>query len=219
MGILYIRKVEGPAMIAAWEICEDAGELMQGLMLSPAERELYNTFRSDSRQRQWLAYRHLIKELVSPESYPVHYDEAGKPFLAGSDRHISVTHTENFAGVILSRQVRVGIDMEKVRPRIERVKEKFLSDDEISSIPREYRLEYLTLAWCAKEALYKLYGCRSLDFRQNLRLSLPVRQGSGHFQGSVVLHGKQTEYELFYERYDDLYVVWVAESREDNTSA
>jgi 4'-phosphopantetheinyl transferase len=216
MGILYIRNVEGPAVIGVWDIREDAVELLQGLMLRPSERELYNTFRTDSRQLQWLAYRRLIKELISPESYPVHYDEAGKPYLAGSNRHISVTHTENFAGVILSSKVRVGIDMEKIRPRIERVKEKFLAEEELAAIPQEHWLDYLTLAWCAKEALYKLYGYRNMDFRENLRVLLPVRPVDSCFSGSVLLHGRQTDYKLFHERHDDLYVVWVAEKAEDD---
>jgi 4'-phosphopantetheinyl transferase len=215
MGIAYIRQVEGPAVIGVWEILEDAGELLEGIELSSSEKLLYGTFRTDSRRLQWLAYRRLIRELISPEKYPVHYDEAGKPYLAGSNWHISVTHTENYAGVILSNTVRVGIDMEKIRPRIERVKEKFLSDEELAAIPTVGWLEYLTLAWCAKEALYKLYGYRTMDFRKNLRVALPPSQEDGSFTGSVIIPGLQASYRLFHERHDDLFVVWAAEERKD----
>jgi phosphopantetheinyl transferase len=212
MGILYTRDVDGPAILGAWEIKENTAELLSGLHLSQPEMELYLTFRTETRRLQWLAYRRLLKELTGPGNYTIHYDEAGKPFLSGLSRHISVTHTGSFAGVILSTKARVGIDMEEVRPRIEKVKEKFLSEDEISSIPEHLNLDYLTLGWCAKEALYKMYGYRSMDFRDNMKLDLPQNPEEGSFKGRVMLHGKETLYKLHYERHGNLFTVWVADS-------
>lgn len=216
MGISHFRTVDGPAVLALWEIRESAGELLEGLRLSPAEKQLYDTFRTGSRQLQWLAYRRLIRDLISPERYPVVYDESGKPFLAGSSRHISVTHTGDWAGVIISSRVRVGIDMERIRPRIERVKEKFLSEVELSFISAESFLEDLTLSWCAKEALYKLYGQRNLDFRENLRVHLPADPADGSFQGEVIMGEKREAYRLHHLKQGDLFVVWVAESRKEH---
>jgi len=212
MGVLYIREVEGPAHTGVWQIAEEAGELYSALKLSDTEEELYASFRTEPRRLQWLAYRRLLREMTGPGDFPVRYDEAGKPYLAGRNWHISVTHTDRFAGVILSKKVRVGIDMEKIRPRIEKVKEKFLSDEELDALAEDFRLDYLTLGWCAKEALYKLYGYRSMDFRENMRLEFPARLDGRPFPGKVVLHGRIIPYRLFYERRDDLFTVWVSET-------
>jgi phosphopantetheinyl transferase len=212
MGVIYTREVEGPAVIGAWEIREETDWLLAGLRLGPAEMELFSSFRTDNRRRQWLAYRLLLRQMTAPHDLPILYDEAGKPYLTDKNWHVSVTHTDNFAGVILSEKVRVGIDMEKVRPRIDKVKEKFLGENELNAIPKDKSLDYLTLAWCAKEALYKLYGFRSLDFRENMMLRLPGNLEESCFYGRVLLHGKDTQYKLFQERQGDLFTVWVAEN-------
>lgn len=212
MGVLYIREVEGPAQIGVWQIDEEAGELYSALKLSAAEEALYASFRTEPRRLQWLAYRRLLREMTGPCDVHIRYDEAGKPFLTDLSWHISVTHTGSFSGVILSKTVRVGIDMEKIRPRIEHVREKFLSDEELAAIPVNCRLEYLTLGWCAKEALYKLYGYRSMDFRENMRLDFPDHLEGLPFPGKVVMRDRIIPYQLFYEQQDDLFTVWVSET-------
>lgn len=215
MGILYTKAVKGPAELGIWKITESPDELLGQITLSQAEQQLYSTFRTEWRQKQWLSYRRLIREIISPQQYPVHYDESGKPFLAGSDWHISATHTEEYAGVIISRHVKVGIDMEKIRPRIEKVKEKFMSEGELADIPPESWLEGLTLSWCAKESLYKLYGQRNLDFRKNIRIFLPLHNEEKKFTGEIILPDQCVVFTLHYEIRDDLVVVWATEKTGD----
>ena len=210
MGVLFTRKVDGPAELGIWKITENAEELLSQIVLSQEEQLLYAIYRTETRRKQWLAYRRLIKELISPQRFPVHYDESGKPFLAGSTWHISVTHSDNYAGVILSREVRVGIDVERILPRIDKVKDKYLSKEELSTIPPEDNLEFLTLAWCAKEAVYKLFGLKNLDFRENIRIRFPAAHEEC-FYGEVVKPGHRSQYKLYRARTDDLMVVWAIE--------
>jgi len=212
MGVLFTRKVDGPAELGTWKITENAEELLSQIVLSQEEQLLYASFQTETRRKQWLAYRRLIKELISPQRYPVHYDESGKPFLAGSNWNISATHTEDYAGVIISHKLKVGIDMELVRPRIDRVKEKFLSQEELSLLSAEKYLEQLTLAWCAKEAIYKLYGYRNLDFRKNIKVYIPDILEVEYFSGEIILPGAQSSYKLFQEWTGDLVVVWAMET-------
>jgi phosphopantetheinyl transferase len=208
MAILYNRSVEGPAQIGVWNITEETPDLFKTLKLSETELELYESFRTEWRRKQWLAYRRLIREIISPQKFPVHYDESGKPYLAGSRQHISVTHTGDYAGVIISGSVRVGIDMEMVQERIDKVKHKFLSDSELSAIQNKRKLEYLTLSWCAKEAIYKLYGWRNLDFKENIHIRLPEGDADDFFYGDILLPSGVQSYKLFWEKYGELLVVW-----------
>lgn len=211
MGLMSQRKLGEMAELGIWRIVESPAELLQQLTLSPDEKALYQTFRTDTRRRQWLAYRRLIREIISPQQFPVHYDQTSKPYLAGSDWHISVTHTDDFAGVIISHYMKVGIDMERVRPRIDRVKDKFLSETELSAIPSDKYLESLTLAWCAKEAIYKLYGSRNLDFRKNIRVNFPSDLVNAVFSCEIHTPLHQSTYRMFQEWSGDLAIVWAME--------
>lgn len=211
MPELLRKKIDDHSMYALWNITESVGELLGMIRLNKAEQELFSSFVAESRQKQWLAYRILVRSLLLPAHYPVEYDEAGKPYLAGPGIHISVTHSGHLAAVILSSAGRAGIDLEAVKPKIERVKERYLSPEELSGIGGPEAHDILTLAWCAKEALYKLYGHQGLDFREEMRLDLPETMDYGAFTGEVLHAGKSHRYQLRYDRYYDHLLVYVLE--------
>jgi 4'-phosphopantetheinyl transferase len=172
-----LRKTLGEhSFYAIWKITETVDELLSMINLRENEAQLYSSFVAEVRKKQWLAYRILIRNLLKPEDFPVEYNEAGKPFLAGSDYHISVSHTEDLAGVIISKNGRVGIDLEMVKPRIDKVKEKFMNEHELASLEQGRELEQMTLAWCAKEALYKFCGIRQLVWG-NFFVEIPSEAG------------------------------------------
>ena len=61
----------------------------------------------------------------------------------------------------------------------------------------------LCLHWSAKEALYKLYGKRNLDFREHLRVLDPPAQQQGLFAGLISNGGKESLCELFSKKVED----------------
>jgi 4'-phosphopantetheinyl transferase len=208
MAELLRKIIDDHSLYAVWKISETAEELRSAIYLRESEEALYQSFVAESRKKQWLAYRTLVRELLKPEEFPVEYDVSGKPFLAGSDFHISVTHTDDLAAVIISRHARVGIDIERIRPRIENVRERFLHPEESASIDKEKVLEQLTLAWCAKEALYKLHGQRDLDFRENIMVSIPAKAGLS-FTAEIRIGGKTDKYQLQSEVIDNYILVYL----------
>jgi 4'-phosphopantetheinyl transferase len=195
MAELLRKIIDEHSLYAVWKISERVEELRTAISLREEEDVLYQSFVAESRKKQWLAYRLLVKDLLKPDEFPVEYDASGKPYLAGSDFHISVTHTDDLAAVIISQHAKVGIDIERIRPRIEKVRDKFLHPEESACIVKEKELEQLTLAWCAKEALYKLYGQRNLDFRENIRVSLPAEAGQ-KFSAEIRSGGKILKFQL-----------------------
>lgn len=205
----FIRKnVDPHTFYAIWKITESVEELESAIELREGEKQLYASFVAESRKKQWLAYRILVRELMKPGDFSVEYDPAGKPFLAGSDLHISVSHSGDMAAVIISRNTCVGIDIEKVRTRVYGVRERFLSAAELGAFSNEADYEMLTLAWSAKEALYKLYGIRELDFREHIRLELPSEPGQ-IFSAEINYGSKKEEFSLFSERIDGFVLVYV----------
>ena len=90
----------------------------------------------------------------------------GRPFLfsqgAETPEEISVTHAANLVAVAFSpRGHRVGIDLEGNEKKAWRVRERFLSAEELRrlSTPAE-----VLAAWCAKEATYKLCDVEGFRF-------------------------------------------------------
>jgi phosphopantetheinyl transferase (holo-ACP synthase) len=91
------------------------------------------------------------------------------------------------------------------------VRDKFLNEEESSSIRKEKELEQLTIAWCAKEALYKLYGVRNLDFRENIILEIPTCAGTW-FNAEISFEGQKIKYRLFSEMIGNFILVYLVDT-------
>ena len=209
MPELIREEINKDTVIAIWRITETWEELEAMISLRPEEKALYGSFVAEDRKRQWLAYRILIRSILAPDDFPVEYDSTGKPYLAGCEWNISVTHSYEMAGVIISRTARVGIDIEKIRSRIEKVTERFLSHRELQIFARPGDHYAMTLAWSAKEALYKLYGMRTLDFRENIILSGLPAGPAGEFKGEITLDGNSKGYLIKSRVFDGYILVYV----------
>ena len=123
---------------------------------------------------------------------------------------ISVSHTDDLAAVIMSRKGKVGIDLEKVRPRIGKVKDKFLNAFEIELLEKGRELEQMTVAWCAKEALYKFYGVRNLDFREQMIVEIPINAGMT-FNAEIRFEVNREKYTLYSRMIGDCVLVYLLE--------
>nr|WP_314698114.1 4'-phosphopantetheinyl transferase superfamily protein [uncultured Prevotella sp.] len=100
----------------------------------------------------------LLKEMLGYEPL-IQHNTDGKPFL--KDYNISISHTIGYVVVILSREYQVGIDIEYVSERVNRITSRFLRDDELFHNTRD-----LLLIWCAKETAYKLFSSEHLAFKE-----------------------------------------------------
>ena len=104
--------------------------------------------------KEYLMIRKLLK-MIKPE-HKILYKTIGQPYLEPKSAFISITHSYPFASLAIS-QKRVGIDLEKIMPKILKIKHKFLHPNEISWTENEDEVEMITVIWVIKEALYKLH--------------------------------------------------------------
>lgn len=92
-----------------------------------------------------------LAQILFPSS-KIGHRASGAPSLilpgGGSRPWISVSHSRSLAALAVSDRP-VGIDIEAPSPKLERVAERFLSPEELASIPNLLR------AWTAKEAAFK----------------------------------------------------------------
>ena len=173
MPLLVRRDVAEQTQLAIWKIEEAAHWFRSQLMLDDRENVLIDSIRHPQRKLHWLSSRLLIRTLLGNPATFIHLesDERGKPVVHNFPVTISISHSFELSALLMSEKNNVGVDIEKIDPKIERIRNKFLHEEELNSISEGHRLEQLYVYWCAKEAMYKWYGRRQLEFRENLFLN------------------------------------------------
>lgn len=202
MPIVLDEIKESGSHVGVWQIAEPLEFFIDHVVLTEQEKEFYNKFQINLRRKHWLSYRFLLKYLLKKD-VSVIYDVNGKPFLNDSHKYISVSHSGEYAAVIVHPSIPVGIDIEKITPRIEKVFDKFMNEKEIQEIDPMHRLEYLYVHWCAKEALYKMHGKGNLDFIRDIFIESFPYSDSGIIQSYLITEGQHIPCKLHYEKLDD----------------
>ena len=131
---LIFEKTLPHSRLGVWEIKETEEELRSASRVVPGDLEVLASWKNESRRKQWLACRVLLSNLLQPESVKIDYSEHGKPSLNGFPGHISFSHTTEYAAVMVDEKACCGIDIELIRPRILRVENRFLQDEELEEI-------------------------------------------------------------------------------------
>ena len=180
-------------------ITENEPTLRAGLMLTLLEQDDLNGIRHPAQRIEWLACRVAVRQLVERQGLTyggLQKDEYGKPHLIGGPGEVSLSHTSGWAAAVWHRSRPVGIDIEPIREQFRRVVPRVLSADEIAHANGDPGR--LAVYWCAKEALYKLYGKRNLTFREHLYVE-PFANGADTLIGHVRLpdHEEQLQIRCF----------------------
>jgi 4'-phosphopantetheinyl transferase len=175
--------------VALWKITEDEPTLALSLTLSADEQADLNRIHYPAHRVEWLASRVALQSLAAQLGYGyqgLYKDEFGKPHLIGraGDPSVSLSHTEGWAAAAWHPTRPVGLDIEPLRDKFSRVVPRVLSASEIAHAGGH--TGRLAVYWCAKEALYKLYGKRNLTFRQHLLID-PFADGDTQLTGHVRL--------------------------------
>lgn len=122
-------------------------------------------------------------------------DNYGKPYLKNSKFHISLSHSGEYVTAIISKY-KVGIDIQEISKKVEKIKSKFLSKQELKQCDND--ILRLNRYWTAKEALYKGYGKKGLAFIENIIVT-PFKKKKNYFKakGFVKIHDKNIKFSLF----------------------
>jgi phosphopantetheinyl transferase len=210
MALAYHKKLDENTEFALWKIEETADELFAQLQLREYEKKVLDGLNNGKRNLHWLSTRVLLRTLLDTDQYiDCQVDEHGKPYLPNSPYHISFSHSFDYAAVIMSKDKPVGIDIEIIKDKIERVASKFLVAEEIDFIELQNRIEHLYICWCAKEAIYKLQGKRNVSFKDHIRLQSFAYQGKGSFSATLETDQECKTYEVFFEKFQNYMIGYV----------
>ncbi len=165
MPFVYQQNINLYTRLGVWHISEEEG-FFKDIVL---QREITHPHK----RLQHLAGRYLLQTLYP--GFPLHMiriAETRRPFLDNDPFHFSISHCGDYAAVIVSRENRVGVDIEITTPKAVRLQKKFLNDDEIS-LPRPGNMneeEFFTLCWSIKESVFKWHAKGGLDFRRDIHI-------------------------------------------------
>ncbi|MET1258810.1 MAG: 4'-phosphopantetheinyl transferase superfamily protein [Flavobacteriaceae bacterium] len=150
-----------------WKVTESEEQLSHGIALTDHCQKRLDAMKSTMHRRAFLSIRHLLRQ-EGYEDRDLYYNEFGKPHLVDGN-HISITHSNEFTAIIVSRNELVGIDIEKQRDKILRIAHKFTPIQEYRTLANsEAVMRKLTIVWGAKESLYKIYAQPGLSFLNHI---------------------------------------------------
>jgi phosphopantetheine--protein transferase-like protein len=112
---------------------------------------------------------------------------------------------------MVSKNKSVGIDIELIKDKIERIATKFMSAEELLFIQEKQRIEHLYVCWCAKEAVYKLHGKKNVSFVENIELKPFHYEGNGSFSAKLDVGITHKEFTVHYEKFDDYMIGFVSD--------
>ena len=201
MPLFYQHNINHDAKLAVWSITEDEFFFLEKVQL---QKEINHPHK----RLQHLAGRYLL-ELLHP-GFPIHLIEiaqSNKPHLPDTSFHFSISHCGNFAAAIISKNKFVGIDVELITPKIQLIKNKFLSLNELKLFPAE-SYDVLTLLWSCKEAVYKWYGKGGVDFKRHIHVKEFALSREGIINCDF-LKNKQISLQIGYKFFDNMCLAWV----------
>ncbi len=196
--MLFVDRHIHGVRCGVWRVTETIEQLLA--LLPNAEdvwQEAQTRFRHEARRKEWIAVRVLLYAMLG-EVRKIVYADNGAPMLQDCATHISISHTAGYVCVALSEQKRVGVDIEQHSDRVERVRSRFVRDDEELGT-----LTQLLVAWSAKEAVYKLLQRSAVDFLEHLRISNLTEADEGQFTLTYQSEDERMECDVTYRVFDD----------------
>lgn len=210
MPIYKILKVNASTTVYIWKVLESESDLSEGIVLTQHCQTRMEGMKSELHRRAFLSIRHLMAEAGYVDA-DLYYDEFGKPHLKDGKK-ISITHSNDFTGIIVSEDQEVGIDIEKQREKILRIAHKFTPIEEYRTIANtDALIRKLTIVWGSKESLYKIYAEPGLSFIHHINVR-DFRLESAQSTAEILYHGDSSFYDIRFFEFEGFTCVYAVKS-------
>ena len=206
VALFYQQNINELTRLAIWELTETED-------FFATKVSVQNNVTHPHKRLQHLGGRYLLPYLFPDfPSSSIAIADTRKPYLPDEQYHFSISHCGNYAAALVSREERVGIDIEMYTERVHKIKHKYLHPLElafVNSIVIEKQTELLTLLWSAKEAMFKWWGNGDVDFSEVLRIEPFLPQHEGTMHANFVKGKTNIPLELHYRMMEKMCLVWV----------
>lgn len=218
MPLFFQQHINGSARLAVWRI-EEEESFFKNVV------DVETSITHPHKRRQHLAGRYLLRTLEP--AFPVEairIADTRKPYLEDGSFQFSISHCGDFAAAVVSRDLRVGVDVEEATPRIRRIIPKFLHPGERAWLESNIAGGYApdassddwkpfvlpTLLWSVKESVFKWHGDGGVDFSEQIRIR-PFDFGSEGTMEVDFLKDGAKSLVLHYRIFENLCLSWVVE--------
>jgi len=207
MPLLLYHIIDTHTRVAVWKATEAPDYFLEALMLTSSEQAHYDKMKPH-RQKEWLSSRYLLHKISGDEQRTtITKTKLGKPERAHCRKYISISHSKDFTAAVISDR-KVGIDIQKPEKKIEKIAHKFISKQEALRLEESRLHDYYHIFWGAKEAMYKAYGLKKLEFREHMHLyPFRVSDTDMEIKGWVRKNGTSQDYQLLVKRIEGTYLV------------
>ena len=205
MPLVYQQNINEHTKIGVWHILETEDFFLE----KAKEQYKISHFK---KKLQHLAGRYLLLEMEANISLKnILLTATGKPFLPDESYFFSISHCADYVAAIISTTSNVGIDIQQVVPKIESIKQKFLTEEEmnlLSSIAMSPN-EQFTFAWTIKEAMFKYFDEGAIDFKQHLNITSANIENQIWVSKSIFSKNRVQQLETKSIRFNDLFMTWI----------
>jgi phosphopantetheinyl transferase len=194
-------------LIGVWHLTEPSTELLPSFLPKELSDPAFQQLSNEKRKVEWLAIRLLLKQLTGPD-FSISYTSSGRPLLNHSKyKHLSISHSRDFAVIFLHENHPVGIDIEQMNRNFSALEKRYLSTEEFIFV--NHRPELQCLFWCAKEAIFKLVPDEGIEFREQILISPFSPELENSFRARFISGKHTTEHLLGFTIFLDHCMVWV----------
>jgi 4'-phosphopantetheinyl transferase len=201
------KLIEGNgSRLCLWKISESLDELNHLILKKTNVR----VFDNERRNRHYLSSRLLFESLLGHSKFSIVKDEHGKPHLQDGDYDISISHSGDYAVGMLSEKGSCGVDIERFRDKILAIAPRFCNEKELESIEPGNEIMSMYLIWSIKESLYKLYGRKSVNFKEHLHVgSYDINLQEGMVECWIKKNGTSSRYSVQFQFFEGYVLTWV----------
>lgn len=211
MPLIHVKKTTQGGIRTLWRITETPEFLLQEL---PSSQDLteFKLISNTSRKREWLAVRILAYQtahLLGLDPKNIIKNQWNAPEFEHHTLNISFSHSKKYAAVLAHPTKRIGIDIESSVPEIKRIIPHILGEDEMKWVKTT---EQSMQVWCAKEAVYKFYMKRAIDFRKDIHIC----QQNGKLVAILHKNAVRTQLNVEIEQYECQTIAYCFENQNMN---
>ena len=207
--LIYKSILSDKSLLAFWKMEETEEQLRAMCDLTDEDNCRIERCSAPKRRIELLSVRALLKAVGIKQT--IHYDD-NKPYL--DNGYISISHSADIAAIIYNTDRQVGIDIEKISPRIQRIATRAFSDEEIAVANGD--LVMLTVLWNCKECVFKLASDEGIDFREMIDVDMPpdfsvqdnFNEGKNIIHCTLKKSGILKQFTLFAMKIEGNTVVW-----------
>lgn len=165
MPQIFYTNLHPSGNLLLWQVEEESDWFKEQLDLVPSLWKEYGSLVNDTIRHRWLASRYAVQQVSQQSPLELVKDQSGRPYLGVERKPLSLSHCDGFVAAIHA-DVSVGIDVERISSRVQKIKNYFMRNEELDLLGEEN--ERLILAWSAKESIYKWLGEKHLGYKSQL---------------------------------------------------